>query len=121
MKYPNDLRQCPHGWTGCKICYNLDKCKSDLDVVLKAAEISTHVVNAEVAESAAKIKGTWSDEFSRMSERERWAEYAKYPRLNFNEKPVLPAGPSSPGGGSKSKNHKKPRRKTPEYMKILGM
>ena len=115
------IQACSKGWSDCEICNELGKCRSDLDVVLKAAEISARVVNAQVTESVAKIKGTWFDEFSNMPEPERWQEYAKYPIPHFNEKPVLPAGPSSPGGGSKSKSNKKPKRKIPEYMKILGM
>jgi len=124
MKYPDQQRRCPHGWTDCKLCYNLKKCKSDLEIVIKASEISTRVINAEVAESVAKIKGTWFDEFAGMSERDRWREYEKYPTPNLHTitdpYKAMP-GAFVPGGGSKSKGHKKPKRKIPEYMKILGM
>jgi len=97
---------------------------SDLEVVIKAAEISTQVINAQVVESVAKIRGTWSDEFSRMNESERWAEIRRYPTPNLHtvtDPYKAMQGAFVPGGGSKSKSPKKPQRKIPEYMKILGM
>ena len=128
MKCPQEIRLCPNGWEDCSLCRYDVLCKaglyepdiSDLGIVVLAAKIAKEVVTASAIESAHKIKGTWFQEFSQMSEEERWAEYFKYPTPHFNEKPVLPAGPSEPGGGSKSKVPPKPPYKMPEYLKNWG-
>lgn len=134
MKRPNELRLCPNGWTDCELCAFVERCKagmfdveppnteSDLDIVIKAAEIAEKVVQAEAVESAEKIKGTWFEKYSHMTEDERWAEHRRYHAPSLHDKEVITlGGPSKPGGGSKSKKHKKPVRRTPEYMKRLGM
>ena len=126
MKCPQEIRLCPEGWKDCSLCrYNslIKTClypKPDIEIVVLAAKIAKEVVTASAIESAEKIKGTWFQEFSQMSEEERWAEYFKYPTPHFNEKPVLTAGPSEPGGGSKSKVPPKPPYKMPEYLKNWG-
>ena len=131
MKCPDEIRVCPHQWIECEFCANLKLCilglyipepESDLDVVIKAAKIAEQVVDAGVRESVEKIRGTWMEEFNNLQEGEIWEWMAKYKMpgdINFKES--LPAGPSEPGGGSKGRNHKKPAKKMPEYMKILGM
>jgi hypothetical protein len=63
-------------------------------------------------EELDRVTGT--DEF--------WAWFNKGKRPgDINYKEPLKAGPSEQGGGSKSRNHKKPKKEKPEYMKILGM
>lgn len=119
MKCPKEIRLCPNGWEDCSLCkYNslTNIClypESDIDIVIQAAKIAEEVVIADAIESAYKIKGTWFQEFSQMSEEERWAEYFKYPTPHFNEKPVLKAGPSEPGGGSKSRCKKSTKGNIP--------
>ena len=122
---------CPHNWNNCSECKNVDLCiaglyepeSSDLDILILAAKIAEEVVTADAIESANRIKGTWMEELDRVAGTDEfWTWFAKYGRPgNINYKEPLKAGPSKPGGGSKSRNHKKPKKETPEYMKILGM
>jgi len=121
---------CPHGWNNCTECKNVDLCKaglykpesSDLDILIQAAKIAEEVVTKEAIESAHSIKGTWQEEFLRLPAEEIWEWMARYKRPgDINYKEPLKAGPSKPGGGSKSRNHKKPTKEIPEYMKLLGM
>ena len=124
MKCPKEIRLCPNGWEDCSLCkyVSLDntclyKLKSDIDIVVLAAKIAEENVIAVAIENVHKIKGTWFEEFSQMSEKERWAEYFRYPTPHFNEKPVLKAGPSEPGGGSKNRCKKSTKGNIPTmYM-----
>ena len=121
---------CPNGWKNCPDCANEKLCiaglykpePSDLDILIQAAKIAEEVVTADAIENAEKIRGTWMEEFNRLEEGEIWEWMARYKRpgdINFKE--PLKAGPSEPGGGSKSRAPKKPKKEVPEYMKILGM
>lgn len=115
MNCPKELRQCPNGWTDCSLCVNERLCiaglykpeESDIEVVIKAAEICERVVQADAVESAKKCRGTWAEEFLSMDEDERWAEYRKYKPPSLHDKQPIPlGGPSAPGGGSKNKAKK---------------
>ena len=65
---------------------------------------------AEARESAEKIKSTWQEEFLRQPSDQIWAWMARYKRQgDINYKEPLKAGPSEPGGGSKS-NVKKSKK-----------
>jgi len=139
MKCPNNIRECPHGWTDCSLCANLKACQvgiyvpepepepteSDLDVVIKAAEVSKKVVHAEAVKSVESIRGgSWYEGFSKLSPNDRLAEIMRYPIPNPHsvaDPYKAERGAIVPGGGSKSRVPKKPQRKVPEYMKILGM
>ena len=115
MKCPKELRQCPSGWSDCELCAHERMCigglykpeESDIEVVIRAAEIAEIVVHDEAVESVEKCRGTWAEEFGKMSEDERWAEYRKYKPPSLHDKTPIPLdGPSSPGGGSKAKMKK---------------
>ena len=122
---------CPHGWNNCTDCKNVDLCKvglykpesSDLDILILAAKIAEEVVTADAIESAQKIRGTWMEELDRVAGTDEfWTWFYKDKRASnlHAVEPIPLDGPSSPGG-SKSRNHKKPKKEKPEYMKILGM
>jgi hypothetical protein len=127
MKCPKEIRACPHNWTNCELCANLKACndgtytpeleptESDLDIVIKAAEISERVIQAEVVESVIRIRGTWSERFSQMTENERWAEYRKHkpPDLLAKEPYKCMSGPTAPGGGSSGKIKKSKKGNKP--------
>lgn len=129
MKCPKEIRLCPNGWEDCSLCKYEILCIaglyepdiSDLGIVVLSAKIAEEVVTKEAIESAHKIRGTWMEEFDQLPEGGIWEWMARYRTPHINYKETLPAGPSEPGGGSKSRNHKKPRKEKPEYMKILGM
>ncbi len=129
MKCQKKLRECPNGWTDCNLCANKKSCDDgtyepddDRESVIIAAEIVEKQIHAEVVESVEKIKAISHEAFMQMSGDEIFARLAKYRPPNLHHKEPIPLdGPSAPGGGSKSKNHKKPNRKLPEYMKFLGM
>ena len=98
---------CPHGWNNCQECANEGICRAgryehetDLDVVIKAAEISEKVVDAAVKESVHKIRGTLAEGFLKMSEKERWEDLRKYHIPSLMDKVPVPAGEGSPGSGS---------------------
>lgn len=124
---PKPVRICPNGWADCENCGYISLIKtclypkSDLEIVVLAAKIAEEVVTKDAIESAHKIRGTWMEEFDNLQEGEIWEWMARYRTPHINYKEPLPAGPSEPGGGSKSRNHKKPKKEKPEYMKILGM
>jgi len=120
MNCPKEIRQCPHGWTDCSLCANVIACndgtytpepshEEDIDVVIKAAEIATKVVNAEVVKSVESIRGTWSEKFQAMTEEERWKEQGKYPVPNIHsvaDPYKAELGAFVPGGGGKMKTKK---------------
>ena len=125
---PKFVMICPNGWSNCPDCANEKLCivglykpePSDIDILILAAKIAEEVVIKDAIESAEKIRGTWMEEFDQLPEGGIWEWMARYRRPgDINYKESLPAGPSEPGGGSKSRNHKKPQNKTPEYMKIF--
>ena len=133
MKCPEGIRQCPHNWTDCDLCANMEKCKSgmykpeeeapesDIEVVVKAATISEKVRDSEVQKNADSIRGTWMEKFDQMTEEERLAEFMRYRPPSLHEKEAIPLdGPSRPGGGSHCKVPPKPPYKTPEYLKNWG-
>ena len=117
MKCPENMRVCPEGWNDCGLCANFNLCingmyepkeeVSDIDIVIKVAEISAKAVNAEVVKNVREIRGDWFSKFNQMTEEERWQEHGKYPVPNIHAKEVIPLdGPSAPGGGSKNKAKK---------------
>ena len=109
--------------TDCRLCVNFNKCELELnrtetlnlekseltdeEVLAKAAEISARVVQAEAVKSVEKIRGTWFECFSRMTEEERWAEYARYHEPSLHDKTPIPAGNGLPGGGGSNNKAKK--------------
>jgi len=121
MKLPED-RICPNHWPNCEECKYDRSCKpghyhieTDLEVVIRAAEVSEKVVNVEVVESVEKCRGTWFDGFSKMSREERWKDYRKYHVADLVSKDPVKcmSGPTAPGGGGamkvkKSKKGNKP-------------
>jgi hypothetical protein len=129
LKCQKEIRLCPEGWIDCSLCRYVSltntclyESKYDLNIVVLAAKISEEVVTKGAIESAHKIRGTWMKEFDQLPEGGIWEWMARYKKPgDINYKESLPAGPSEPGGGSKSRVPKKPARKMPEYMKILGM
>ena len=128
---PKLVMICPNGWKNCPDCANEKLCitglykpePSDIDIVVLAAKIAEEVVTKDAIESAHKIRGTWMEELDQVTTAEEfWAWFNKGKRPgDINYKEPLPAGPSKPGGGSKSRAPKKPKKEIPEYMKILGM
>ena len=127
MKCPNKICQCPNNWEDCNLCAYAsltNTClypKSDIEVVIKAAEVAEKVVTKDAIESVEKIKGTWMEEFNRLETGEIWEWMARYKRPgDINYKEPLKAGPSEPGGGSKSRVPPKPPYKMPEYLKNWG-
>jgi len=108
MKLPDD-RVCPNHWPNCEECKYDRSCKpghyhieTDLEVVVRAAEVSERVTQREAVESTERIKGTWADHFLKMDEAERWADYRKYhvADLTYSEPITCMSGPSSPGGST---------------------
>lgn len=128
MKCPAEIRVCPELWSDCDLCkyVGLDNTclypKSDLDIVVQAAKIAEEVVTADAIESAEKIRGTWMEGFDQVTGTDEfWTWFNKYKRpSDINYKEPLKAGPPKPGGGSKNRNHKKPAKKMPEYLKNWG-
>ena len=133
---PKLFMSCPHGWSNCPDCANEKLCitglykpePSDLDILIQAAKIAEEVVTADAIESAERIiLHHWIDwhdhqrQIDLLSEDERWRHRFGNPTPHINHKETLNGGPSEPGGGSKSRAPKKPKKETPEYMKILGM
>lgn len=124
-------RICPHNWDNCHECRHDRDCiaglykpeeTTDLEVVIQASNIAEEVMHVEAVESAVGIKkGTWMEEFNRLEEGEIWEWMARYKRPgDINYKEPLKAGPSEPGGGSKSRVPPKPPYKMPEYLKNWG-
>jgi len=122
MKCPKEIRLCPNGWEDCSLCKYDVLCKaglyepdiSDLGIVVLAAKIAEKVMQAEAIESAHKIRGTWMEEFNQLPEGEIWEWMARYKRPgDFNYKEPLKAGPSEPGGGSKSRCKKSTKGNIP--------
>ena len=114
MKCPKGLRQCPNGWNDCELCARQRACiagmyepeEDNIEIVIKAAEISEKVVDAEVKESIHKVRGTWAEGFLKMSPEERMNEFYSFNTQGLNHKEPNPAGPSEPGGGSSMKYKK---------------
>ena len=107
MKLPED-RVCPNGWK-CEDCKHDRECmngnyhvETDLEVVMRAAEISEIFVQAEVVESVAKIRGTWAELYRKMTTEQRWKDYRKYHVADLvHKEPVkCMSGPTAPGGSS---------------------
>jgi len=125
---PEGIRQCPHGWTDCNLCANLQMCmaglyrlEEDLEKVIQAAKIAEQTINAEVQKNSEGIRGTWMEKFDLMTEEERLVEFMKYHPPSLHEKEAIPLdGPSAPGGGGHCKVPPKPPYKMPEYLKNWG-
>lgn len=123
---------CPNGWLECDLCKHKKECDdgdykgeiTDIEVVIKAAEVSAKVINAEVRKSVESIRGgSWFEEFSRMSYNDRMREVARYhpPDLHAIADPYkAEQGAIVPGGGGKCRVPKKPQKKIPEYLKTFG-
>ena len=133
MKYPEEIRICPEGWSYCNFCKytSLDNTclyapEADIDIVVLAAKIAEEVVTKDAKKSAERIMLSWTDwhdhqrQIDLLSEDERWLHMFGNPTPHINYKEPLPAGPSEPGGGSKSRAPKKPAWKMPEYLKNWG-
>lgn len=131
MKCPNETRQCPHNWTDCELCANLKACESgtykpESELEENELSIDLGIPIAEVPPVTPPLRsterGTWFDQFSRMSPNDRWADIQKYPRPNFQavEPYKAMAGAFVPGGGGKCKVPPKPPYKMPEYLKNWG-
>ena len=121
MKLPED-RLCPNKWINCEECKYVRECtprnyhiETDIEVMIRAAEVSERVVNAEVVESVEKCRGTWFDGFSKMTREERWDDYRKYHigDLMSKEPVTCMAGPISPGGGGAMKCKKSTKGNKP--------
>jgi len=131
MKCLNELRECPHGWTDCSLCANLTLCQSGTYIpeepepmpAIEPDELEENELADDLGIVIPSERGTWVERLSQMTEDERWKEYYKYhpEDLRIKEPITCMSGPTAPGGGSKSRAPKKPQRKVPEYMKILGM
>ena len=126
MDCPNGIRECPNGWTDCNLCAYFEMCKAglyygepeetDSELLEQAAEVSERVMQAEAMESAQFIKKGTASTYSGLK------RFYSLKTPDLHHKDPLPLdGGSLHGRGSKSKNHKKPLKKTPEYMKFLGM
>jgi len=110
-------RECPNGWI-CEDCQHESVCAIgqyyvEPTIIEIAEKIDKEVTQEASKDARAIMRGTWFDNYNRMDEQERWAEYAKWPTPHLHFKPALPLdGPSSPGGSkskcSKSKKGNKP-------------
>lgn len=123
--------ECPHNWNNCELCINLEKCKagmyepetespdteSDLDIVIKAAEISECVVHTEAVKSVENIRGELLQSDANFWE---WWGKSSPPDLHAKEPYKCMSGPTAPGGGGNCKVPKKPKKKIPEYLKTFG-
>lgn len=128
MECPSGIRLCPAGWSDCEHCKYVgldDTClyvKSDIEIVILAAEIAEEVVIEDAIESAHTIRGTWMQELNRVANTaEFWTWFYKGKRPgDINYKEPLNGGASEPGGGSKNRTPPKPPYKMPEYLKNWG-
>ena len=122
---PKLVMICPNGWKNCHDCQYIsptNTCllpKSDIDVLIQAAKIAEEIVTKDAIESAHKIRGTWFEEFSRMSDEERWADYRKYhiTDLTYKEPITCMTGPFSLGGGSSNSVKKENKGTKPTVYK----
>lgn len=134
MNCPTGIRQCPHGWSECSLCANLKACESGTYIPEPeptpdpnpepVPELEENELETDLGITIPRERGTWAEQFANMTSDERWADFYKYRASDLLAKEPYKcmSGPTAPGGGGSSgKRHKKPTRKLPEYMKILGM
>ena len=130
MKCPNEIRECPNGWTSCNLCAHLKACQAGTYVPEPEPEPTTEPeLTPSVEELTTDLgivipreRGSWAERLSRMTEDERWQEYGRYPIPNPQSVEPWQAmsGPSAPGGGGSCRVPKKPEKKIPEYLKTFG-
>jgi len=132
MKCPNELRECPHGWTGCELCANLKACQAGTYVPEPEPESEPDPIHeltpgpeeltTDLGVVIPSERGTWAERLSQMTEDERWQEYYKYhPDDLISKEPIkCMDGAIVPGGGGKCRVPKKPEKKMPEYLKTFG-
>lgn len=119
---------CPNGWVECNECLHLQKCiagmyepEEDEEPIVKTAKIVEKIMHNEAIKSTESIKGTVVEKFSKLEGDTWWREFGKRRASDLHVKEALPLlGGVTHGGGSKSKNHKKPQKKMPEYLKTFG-
>jgi len=111
MKSPNELRECPHGWTGCELCVNLTACQDG--TYIPESEPVEHELIPELTPSVEELttdlgvvipheRGTWFDKFSKLSHNDRLKEIARYPIPNLHsvaDPYKAEQGAIVPGGG----------------------
>ena len=118
MECKNNIRICPNGWSDCNLCKFDAQCnagtyvpepeQSDIEVVIKAAEISKKVIDAEAKKNVESIRGNnwreegWHEHFMSLSPDQVMDELYKYdkPGLHCVEPWQAMAGPSEPGGAT---------------------
>lgn len=132
MKCPNELRECPHGWTDCSLCANLTLCQTEtyvpepepgpIPATEPVDELEENELTTDLGVVVPQERGTWAERLSKMTEGERWAEYYRYhPDDLISKEPITClSGPTAPGGGSKCRVPKKPKKQIPEYLKTFG-
>lgn len=117
-----EKRECPNGWL-CEDCQHEQQCAigqyyiEPITIIEIAEKIEKEVVKEAVRDARAIMRGTWFDNYNRMNADERWNEYGKWPTPHLHYKQPIPLdGPSSPGGGSKSKAKSKKGCKPTQYL-----
>ncbi|EHQ88263.1 hypothetical protein [Desulfosporosinus youngiae] len=127
MNCPNGIRQCPNGWTDCelcahwknKVCTYVPEEEPEPEPV---CELEEDELATDLGVDIPHVRGTWAERFLALPPDEALEQfYSKHPPNLHHKEPLPLDGGIVPGGGSKSRNHKKPEKKTPEYMKFLGM
>ena len=108
VKHQENSTICPELWSDCDLCKYAsltNTClypKSDIEVVIKAAEVAEMVVKNEARESAESIRGTWFEGQDELSPDERMNRFYGYKTqgLNYKEPVKCMDGPTAPGGSS---------------------
>lgn len=126
-----EISQCPHGWTDCELCVNIDACRAGTYIpepdpepeLTVEPEIVNELEENELANDLGKEipRDSWAGKFSKLSYNGRMNEFYKYHADDLISKEPIPLdGEPAYGGGSKSKRPKKPKWKMPEYLKLFG-
>jgi len=113
MKYPNELRECPHGWTDCSLCANLIACQSgeyvpDPEPVEPVPDPIPELtpgpeeLTTDLGIVIQREGGTWFEKFNKLSPNDRIKEIMRYPIPNLHsvaDPYKAEQGAIVPGGG----------------------
>ncbi|SDG47933.1 hypothetical protein [Desulfosporosinus hippei] len=130
MECPKEIRQCPNGWTDCKLCAYWDsqykKCvyvpeepESEPEPI---SELTENELTTDLGVNIPSVRGTWAEKFLSLSPDEALKQfYSKHPPDLVSKEPITCMdGPIVPGGSSRGRVPKKPKKKIPEYLKLFG-
>ena len=117
MKHTNELRECPHNWTECNLCKNLQACQAGTYTPEPEPEPtpepeltpSVEELTTDLGIVIPRERGTWFEEFSKLSHNDRLKEIARYPIPNLHsvaDPYKAEHGAIVPGGGGKIKTKK---------------